>query len=284
MPDVADLVHETTVGTGTGNLTLAAVLGKRTFNTAFGTGGTDLFDYFISNRAAAEWEVGTGHLSDATTLVRDTVVLSSNSNNAVNFSAGTKDVANDAPASVRNALVFASEAEAKAGTSTTTYMNPLRTKQAIDAFNQLLHVRDEKAAGTQGGTFTAGDWRTRTLNTSLTNEITGASLGSNQITLPAGTYYIDAVLPFTNGAAAVHKGRLQNITDTTTTVLGNNVQAVNSGSSGASNSVFGKFTIAAEKVFEVQHRTTTTRSNDGFGADSSFATEVYADVQIWKIG
>jgi hypothetical protein len=130
MPDVADLVHETTVGTGTGNLTVAAVLGKRTFNTAFGTGGTDLFDYFISNRAAAEWEVGTGHLSDATTLVRDTVVLSSNSNNAVNFSAGTKDVANDVPASVQNALLgtgdIASQANQEAGTSTALLVTPGR--------------------------------------------------------------------------------------------------------------------------------------------------------------
>src|SRR5690606_5418771 len=65
----------------------------------FGTGSsTDVFDYFVSNRAAAEWERGTGHMSDANTLVRDTVIASSNSNNAVSFSAGTKDVTNDVPA------------------------------------------------------------------------------------------------------------------------------------------------------------------------------------------
>lgn len=99
MPAPSDLVHQTSTSTGTGNLTLAAVNGKRTFLTAFGTGGTNTFDYFISNRDAAEWERGTGHMSDATTLVRDTVIASSNSNNAVNFSAGTKDVTNDIPAS-----------------------------------------------------------------------------------------------------------------------------------------------------------------------------------------
>ncbi len=72
--------------------------GKRSFNTAFGTGGTDVFDYFISNRDVAEWERGTGHMSASTTLVRDTVIASSNANNAVNFSAGMKDVTNDIPA------------------------------------------------------------------------------------------------------------------------------------------------------------------------------------------
>lgn len=98
MPAPANLVHETSTTTGTGNITLANVNGKNNFNDAFGTGGTDVFDYFISNQAAAEWERGTGHMSDATTLVRDTVIESTNSDNAVDFSAGTKDVTNDIPA------------------------------------------------------------------------------------------------------------------------------------------------------------------------------------------
>lgn len=98
MPTPSDLVHETSSTTGTGNFTTSNVNGKRSFNTAFGTGGTDLFDYYIQNRDAAEWERGTGHLSAATTLVRDTVIDSSNSAAAVNFSAGTKDLTNDVPA------------------------------------------------------------------------------------------------------------------------------------------------------------------------------------------
>lgn len=99
MPAPSDLVHETTTGTGTGNLTLANVNGKRSFNTAFGNGApTNVFDYYISNREAAEWERGTGHMSNATTLVRDTVIKSSNADAAVSFAAGTKDVTNDIPA------------------------------------------------------------------------------------------------------------------------------------------------------------------------------------------
>ena len=102
MPTPSDLVQQTSTGTGTGNLTLVAVNGKRSFNTTFGTGGTNVFDYFVSNRDATEWERGTGHLSDATTLVRDTVLASSNAGIAVNFSAGTKDITNDIPASEQN--------------------------------------------------------------------------------------------------------------------------------------------------------------------------------------
>ncbi len=62
----------------------------------------------------------------------------------------------------------------------------------------LFHVRDEKASGSHGGTSVAGSFQTRVLNTSLTNEISGASLSSNQITLPSGTYYINARMPFYN--------------------------------------------------------------------------------------
>ena len=101
MPAPGDLIHQQSTSTGTGNITLSSVNGKRTFNDEFGTGGTDKFDYFISNQAAAEWERGTGHLSASTTLVRDTVLASSNANAAVNFSAGTKDIANDVPAALQ---------------------------------------------------------------------------------------------------------------------------------------------------------------------------------------
>jgi hypothetical protein len=101
MPAPANLIREESTSTGTGNLTLAAVNGYVRFSDStygFGTGGTNAFWYFISNRNAAEWEIGTGHMSDANTLVRDTVIESTNANAAVNFSAGTKDVSSDIPA------------------------------------------------------------------------------------------------------------------------------------------------------------------------------------------
>lgn len=94
MPAIGTLIHQTSTSTSTGNFTITSVFGKQTFNAHFGIGGTDTFDYFISNRSANEWERGTGHLSDANTLVRDTVIESSNSDAAVDFGAGTKDVTN----------------------------------------------------------------------------------------------------------------------------------------------------------------------------------------------
>lgn len=98
MTAVANFVAETTSGTGASTLTLVNVNGRVGFSTAHGTGSGNKFYYGISNRAAAEWEYGIGYMSDATTLVRETVIGSSNAGSLVNFSAGIKDVVNDVPA------------------------------------------------------------------------------------------------------------------------------------------------------------------------------------------
>lgn len=94
---VKDRVNETSTTTGTGTFTLAgAVTGFQTF-AAIGDGNTTY--YTIVLQGGSEWEVGLGtYTSSGTTLSRDTILSSSNSNNAVNFSAGTKNVFCDYPA------------------------------------------------------------------------------------------------------------------------------------------------------------------------------------------
>ena len=97
---VADRVRETTTTTGTGTLDLAgAVSGFRTFVSGIGDGNVTY--YAIVHRTAAEFEIGIGTVTDASTdtLSRTTVLSSSNSNSAVTFSAGTKDVFCTQPAS-----------------------------------------------------------------------------------------------------------------------------------------------------------------------------------------
>ena len=146
----------------------------------------------------------------------------------------------------------------------------------------LLHVRDEKAAGTASGTFTQGSFQTRTLNTVMTNEISGASLSSNQIILPAGTYYINA---FGEAyACEYHKLKLRNITDSSDVLIGTSIYASSADSVQNNSRLSGRFTIASQKTFELQHRNTSTTTTNGFGVLSSFSVvEVYADVQIWKV-
>ena len=95
-----DRVKETSTTTGTGTLNLSgAVSGFETFVAGIADGNTTY--YAIVNRDEDEWEVGLGTVTDASTdtLARTTVITSSNSDSATNFSAGTKDVFCTLPAS-----------------------------------------------------------------------------------------------------------------------------------------------------------------------------------------
>ncbi len=95
MPLYADRVQETTSTTGTGTVTLSgAATGFRTFASAFTVG--DRIAYVIY--AGTEWEVGDGTLVSSTTISRDNVHSSSNSNALVSFSSGFKAIWNDLPA------------------------------------------------------------------------------------------------------------------------------------------------------------------------------------------
>ncbi|MBT8231046.1 MAG: hypothetical protein KJN84_00360 [Bacteroidia bacterium] len=97
---VNDRVKETSATTGTGTLDLAgAVQDFEGFVAGIGNSNTTY--YAIVNTGTGEFEVGLGTVTDAATdtLSRDTIISSSNSDAAVNFSAGTKDVFCTLPAS-----------------------------------------------------------------------------------------------------------------------------------------------------------------------------------------
>tara|TARA_R110001592_G_C13050179_1_gene740075 strand:+ start:63 stop:578 length:516 start_codon:yes stop_codon:yes gene_type:complete len=96
---INDRVKEISTTTGTGTLTLGgAQTGFETFSAGIGASNTTY--YAIYNQDTNQWEVGLGTLNaGATTLARTTVITSSNSDNLVDFTSGTKDVFCTLPAS-----------------------------------------------------------------------------------------------------------------------------------------------------------------------------------------
>lgn len=90
-----DRVQETSTSTGTGDFTLSgAVTGFKTFASRYSTG--DTLYYAIQEVSGGiptgAWEIGLGTYSAANTLTRTTVMASSNSDAAVSFAAGVKQV------------------------------------------------------------------------------------------------------------------------------------------------------------------------------------------------
>ena len=123
-----DRVKETTTSTGTGTINLAGA--ADTFETfVAGIGTTNTCFYCISHQTANEFEVGIVTVTDASpdTLSRDTIISSSNSDSAVNLSAGTKDVFCTYPAS------RAPSASMLATTYVTTHNSTLSDDQTIDS-------------------------------------------------------------------------------------------------------------------------------------------------------
>ncbi len=89
---VADRVKETTTSTGTGAISLGgAEPNFRTFSSVLSDADTTYYAIIDDTNLAFEVGLGT-YASSGNTITRTTVLASSNSNNAVNFSAGTKDV------------------------------------------------------------------------------------------------------------------------------------------------------------------------------------------------
>ena len=97
---INDRVKETSTTTGTGAMTFAgATSGFETF--AAGIGNLSTTYYAIVNTTTpTEWEVGLGTLAgDSSTITRTTPISSSNSDSAVDFGAGTKEIFCTLPAS-----------------------------------------------------------------------------------------------------------------------------------------------------------------------------------------
>lgn len=152
------------------------------------------------------------------------------------------------------------------------------------SINDYICVQDQKPQNTYGGTFTAGDWRTRDINTEVSDSGSHVSIASNQIILSGGTYVCQISAPaFLCGK---HQARLQNITDASTTLIGTSNYAGSTDTVAypptSRAMVVGKFTITGSKIFEVQHYCTSSEATDGFGVMAGITTEVYTIAEFWK--
>lgn len=102
----AVLDFSTSTGTGAFALSNAPPNGYRSFGSVLAV-GTAPIPYRIKHLAANEFEEGIGSYSATNQLSRDTVISSSNSNAAVSFSGGTKEVSLAVPAAMMREVLIA---------------------------------------------------------------------------------------------------------------------------------------------------------------------------------
>lgn len=170
---------------------------------------------------------------------------------------------------------------ATAGTNTTQVATTAFVlANAAGSAIKLFQVQDQKATNTNGGNPVATTWTTRTLNTSVINQVAGAFLSSYTISLPAGDYYIDGNVPFLQVTG--FKARLYNTTDSTTAIVGSS--AGGTSNSSMYSAIRGRLSLSSPKNFVVQYYASNTVSG-GLGQPSNAApeVEVYTSLSIWKL-
>ena len=149
---------------------------------------------------------------------------------------------------------------------------------------QLLQVREEQAINTQQGAPTgSAPWYTRLLNTTKINQISGASLSSNQITLPAGTFIVIGSGVISESQLTA-KLKLYDVTGASDLVIGMNSSSTFFGSGVTPTSqipspIYGTFTLAAPHLIELRCST----NGRGSASNTSGAVEVYSDLLFWKV-
>jgi len=159
----------------------------------------------------------------------------------------------------------------------------LQALQAVD--NKIMLVEDVKNSGTTGGGSIAGI-QTRDLNSVIHNSITGASLSSNRITLPAGKFLVSGSCPACKSDN--HNAFVYNVTSASIALKGNS-EFNDDATNVSTRSLFiGVLDLDENAVFEIRHYTEKASSTDGLGkATANTASgngEVYTQLYIQKIG
>lgn len=148
-------------------------------------------------------------------------------------------------------------------------------------YEAYVKASEVQSSGTAGGTFTAGDWRTRVINTEDDDEESIASIATNQITLPAGTYRCLISCP--GFRCSLHQARLYDITGSAVLLTGTSEYSYSDSWAAVTRSMItGRFTLSESSALEIQHRCSSSRSTDGLGRAGSFGDEVYTVAEFWR--
>lgn len=154
--------------------------------------------------------------------------------------------------------------------------------QSVSVAPTYAIFNESQASGTDGGTATSGSYAKRVLNTTVVNNITGCSIASSVITLPAGTYEVFASAPAFK--VNEHKIRIQNTTAATTLQLGSSMFTDSAINCTTRSELQGYFTLATSSTIELQHRVGATKATNGFGAYNAFGdSEIYSQIYITKV-
>lgn len=159
-------------------------------------------------------------------------------------------------------------------------------------FNSDLHLYKKTTVEQQLLTSTWDDRASSTAWSTWVNNIASASVSTNTISLPAGTYYVLGYFSCGNLSSSTPlqvQMRMRDTTSNATLVAGpalilpiapTGLNNVPSAASGGIYTISGRFTIASTKNLKLQQWNNINSSN---GTSLTSDTPISDDLRIWKI-
>ena len=151
-------------------------------------------------------------------------------------------------------------------------------------FSSYAIIADQKSQGTDGGASTGGTWHTRDLNTELADPDGIVSISSNQFTLQAGSYFIEARAP--SYQPTRHRLKLYQTSGSAADVAFGTNEYSHYGSSASAIQTTAflscRITISTATTYEIRHYIQTTKAGNGLGVAVSQGVELYCLVKIFK--
>lgn len=148
---------------------------------------------------------------------------------------------------------------------------------------QIAIIKDVKPQGTNGGTANTGSFFARDLNT-VEGDASIVSLGSNQITLGKGRYYVSGKVPGVN--VGLFTSQFINTADSTDVIEGSSeISELGTENNTISSMFEGYLEVTSQSTYEVQMQVSTSNATIGLGQACNFSpkSEVYTTVTIIKI-
>ena len=265
---ISDRVKETSTTTGTGTYTLAgAVTGFETFTANLSNADTT---YYCCTDGT-NFEVGLGTFtSSGTTLARTTVISSSNSNSAVNWSSGTRTLFCTLPAS-KTIFLDASGNIVAANGSNLTALNASNLASGTVANARLdAQLQDVAGLATTDSGFIVGDGSNFVLETGATVR---TSLGLGTVaTLDTGISNTN-IPKFTSGVADNDFLRVDG-----TSIEGRDASEVLSDIGAQASLTFGISNTNAVKIDSADVADDEFARFTANGLESRSASEVLSDI------
>ena len=238
----------------------------------------------IAGIASVTNNISVGNSVTASSFHGDGSQLTGIDSSAISSGGSVKIQANSSGATVTGVLTATNVSVGSSVTATSFFGSGAGlTGISAGLFSSYAIIADQKSQGTDGGASSGGTWHTRDLNTELSDPDGIVSISSNQFTLQAGSYFIEARAP--SYQPTRHRLKLYQTSGSAADVAfgTNEFMSYGSGTAVQTTAFLScRITISTATTYEIRHYIQTTKAGNGLGVAVSQGVELYCLVKIFK--